>query len=257
MAAIPAERFPEERRLEVLRILASEGKVRATELAGRLGVSLDTVRRDLAELEAQDRLRRVHGGALPISTPGPARFTERIRQDMPVKSAIAAAAVGVIRPGEVAALSGGSTILAFARQLPDDLEATVVATNPDIVAALADHPKLTVDVVGGRLHSRARTVIGPDAVDTLRRVRPDVCVFSICTVHPTLGVTLREREEALVVRTMLERSARRINLSTAEKLGAAGPYPVAAVEDLDMIFTDAGETEVEPYRHLGIEVVRV
>jgi DeoR/GlpR family transcriptional regulator of sugar metabolism len=254
--AATAEHLPEERRLEIVRILASEGKVRATAVAGRLGVSLDTVRRDLAELEAQGRLRRVHGGALPVTTPGPDRFKDRLRQDMPSKNAIAAAAVGVVRRGDVVALNGGSTMLAFARQLPEDLEATVVATNPEIIAVLADHPRLTVDVVGGRLHPRARTVVGADAVDALRRVRPDVCVFSASTIHPKLGVTLNEREEADVVRTMLAASARRINLATAEKLGAAGPYPVLAAEDVDMLFTDATETDCEPYRALGIEVVR-
>lgn len=249
--------LPEERRGEVMRLLGIEGKVRAVEMAVRLGVSLDTVRRDLAELEERGRLRRVHGGALPVATPGPPRFAYRVHQDVAAKEAIASAAVGLVHPGEVIAVSGGSTVLAFARRLPDDLEATVVATNPEIVAALADHPRLTVDVVGGRLHPRARTVVGPMAVDALRSVRPDVCVFSSCTVHPALGVTFREREEALVIRTMLEGSARKVNLSTAARIGASGPYPVAPAADLDVLVTDAGDAACEPYRALGIEVVRV
>jgi DeoR/GlpR family transcriptional regulator of sugar metabolism len=251
------ELLPEERRDEVMRLLGIEGKVRAAEIAVRLGVSLDTVRRDLAELEARGQLRRVHGGALPVATPGPPRFTDRVHQDVAAKEAIANAAIGLVSPGEVIAVSGGSTVLAFARRLPDDFEATVVATNPDIVSALADHPRLTVDVVGGRLHPRARTVTGPMAVEALRSVRPDVCVFSSCTVHPALGVTFREREEAYVIRTMLEGSARKINLSTAAKVGASGPYPVTPAADLDVLVTDAGEEECEPYRALGIEVVRV
>jgi DeoR/GlpR family transcriptional regulator of sugar metabolism len=252
-----SELLPEERRGEVMRVLGIEGKLRAAELAVRLGVSLDTVRRDLAELEARGRLRRVHGGALPVATPGPPRFADRVQQDVDAKEAIASAAVGLVHTGEVIALSGGSTVLAFARRLPDDLEATVVATNPEIVAALADHTRLTVDVVGGRLHPRARTVTGPMAVDALRSVRPDVCVFSSCTLHPALGVTLREREEAIVVRTMLEGSARKVNLSTTAKLGASGPYPVTPVAELDVLVTDAGEAECEPYRALGLEVIRV
>lgn len=257
MTTTPIEFLPEERRGEVTRLLGVEGKVRAAEIAVRLGVSLDTVRRDLAELEARGRLRRVHGGALPVTTPGPPRFKDRVHQDVAAKEAIADAAVGLVNPGDVIAVSGGSTVLAFAQRLPDDFEATVVATNPDIVSALADHPRLTVDVVGGRLHPRARTVTGPMAVEALRSVRPDACVFSSCTVHPALGVTFREREEAYVIRTMLEGSARKINLSTAAKLGASGPYPVTPAADLDVLVTDAGDEECEPYRALGIEVVRV
>jgi DeoR/GlpR family transcriptional regulator of sugar metabolism len=88
-------------------------------------------------------------------------------------------------------------------------------------------------------------------------VHPDVCVFSACTLHPALGVTLREREEAMVVRTMLEGSARKVSLSTAAKLGASGPYPVAAVGALDVLVTDADDDACEPYRMLDIEVIRV
>jgi DeoR/GlpR family transcriptional regulator of sugar metabolism len=257
MTAPASEFLPDERRDEIMRVLGSEGKLRAAALATRLGVSLDTVRRDLAELETHGRLRRVHGGALPVATPGPPRFADRVQQDVSAKRAIASAAVDLVEAGEVIALSGGSTVLAFARSLPYDLEATVVATNPEIVAALADHPCLTVDVVGGRLHPRARTVTGPAAVDALRSVRPDVCVFSACTLHPALGVTLRERDEAVVVGTMLMQSARKVNLSTAAKLGASGPYPVIPAAELDVLVTDAGEAECEPYRALGIEVRRV
>jgi DeoR/GlpR family transcriptional regulator of sugar metabolism len=120
------------------------------------------------------------------------------------------------------ALSGGTTILEFARRLPDDLEATVIVTNPHIAVALADHPGLTVDVVGGRLHPRA---YGHRAGGSRRAapVRPDVCVLTACSLHPNVGMTLRQREEALVVRAMVKGAGALVSLTTASKLGSAGP----------------------------------
>jgi DeoR/GlpR family transcriptional regulator of sugar metabolism len=255
MAATP-ELLGAERREAILRRLQTEGKVRAAQLAADLGVSLDTIRRDLSELAAAGALRRVHGGALPPASPGPPGFKERLPDDARAKAAVAAAAVGLVRPGDVVALSGGTTILEFARRLPEDLEATVLATNPDIAVALADHPRLTVDVVGGRLHPQARTVTGPEAVDALRAVRPDLCVLSACSLHPVAGMTLRHREEALVVRAMVEGAARIVSLTTATKLGSAGPYPVAALDRIDTLVTDAADDELGVYRELGIDVVR-
>ena len=255
MAAV-RELLGEERREAILRRLETEGKVRASELSDDLGVSLDTVRRDLAELAAAGLLRRVHGGALPPSSPGPPSFKERLPEDVAAKASIAAAAVPLVRPGDVVALSGGTTILEFARRLPDDLEATVVATSPDIAVALADHPRLTVDVVGGRLHPQARTVTGAEAVASLRDVRADVCVLSACSLHPVAGMTLRHREEAAVVRAMVEPAARVVSLTTATKLGSAGPYTVAALDRIDTLVTEAPEDELGVYRALGIEVVR-
>jgi DeoR/GlpR family transcriptional regulator of sugar metabolism len=254
--AVVRELLGEERREAILRRLQSEGKVHAAELSEDLGVSLDTVRRDLAELATAGALRRVHGGALPPASPGPSSFKERLPDDTAAKAAIAAAAVALVRPGDVVALSGGTTILEFARRLPDDLDATVVATSPDIAVALADHPRLTVDVVGGRLHPQARTVTGPEAVDALRAVRPDVCVLSSCGLHPVAGMTLRHRDEAAVVRAMVDGAARIVSLTTATKLGSAGPYVVADLDRIDTLVTDAPAEDLGVYRDVGIEVVR-
>jgi DeoR/GlpR family transcriptional regulator of sugar metabolism len=258
MAAIDTGRelLGEERREVILRWLAAEGKVRASDLSLRLRVSLDTVRRDLQELSDAGLLRRVHGGALPPSPPGPDSFVERLPDDVAAKAAVAQAAVGLMRAGEVVAISGGTTTLEFARRLPENLEATVIATNPHIAVALADHPGLTVDVVGGRLHPAARTVVGPEAVDSLRLVRPDVCVLSACSLHPQAGMTLRHREEALVVRAMVEDAGRLISLTTAGKLGTAGPYPVAGIERIDTLVSDAPDDDLQVYRDLGVEVLR-
>jgi DeoR/GlpR family transcriptional regulator of sugar metabolism len=254
--AATRELLGEERREVILRRLQTDGKVRAARLSDELGVSLDTVRRDLAELAAAGALRRVHGGALPPASPGPSSFKERLPDDVDAKGAIAAAAVALVRPGDVVAVSGGTTILELARRLPDDLEATVVAMSPDVAVALADHPGLTVDVVGGRLHPQARTVTGPEAVEALRAVRPDLCLLSACSLHPVAGLTLRHREEAAVVRAMVEGAARVVSLTTAPKLGSSGPYPVAALERIDTLVTDAPDDELAVYRELGIEVVR-
>jgi DeoR/GlpR family transcriptional regulator of sugar metabolism len=243
------------RREAILAVLRRDGRVHAAELAQRFGVSLDTVRRDLQELADAGALRRVHGGALPAA-PGPERFVDRRADDVEAKSAIAAAAVGLIRPGEVVAVSGGTTVLELAQRLPDELTATVITTSPDIAVALADHPGLTVDMVGGRLHPDARTVTGPEAVDALRRVRPDVCVLSACSLDARAGLTLRHREEAEVVRAMVADAGRVLSLTTAAKLGSAGPYPIAGLERIDTLVTDAGDDEAAVYRDLGIEVVR-
>jgi DeoR/GlpR family transcriptional regulator of sugar metabolism len=87
-------------------------------------------------------------------------------------------------------------------------------------------------------------------------VRPDVCVLSACSLHPQAGVTLRHREEALVVRAMVEGAGRIVSLTTASKLGSAGPHVVAGIDRIDTLVSDASDSELQVYRDLGIEVVQ-
>ena len=93
-------------------------------------------------------------------------------------------------------------------------------------------------------------------MDALRRVRADVCVLSACSLHPGVGMTLRQREEAEVVRAMVEDAGRVVSVTTATKLGSAGPYPVADIERIDTLVSDAPDAELQVYRDLGIEVVQ-
>jgi DeoR/GlpR family transcriptional regulator of sugar metabolism len=246
-----------ERRQAILDRLSTDGKVVASQLVSTLGVSEDTVRRDLRELDAQGLVRRVHGGALPPTPTVNPRFVERRKVDPAGKAAIgAAAAAELVEPGSVVLLSGGTTVLEFARRLPDDLRATVLTTGPDIAAALADHPGLEVVMIGGRVQPDTHTVIGPEAVDAVRGVRADLCVLGVCSLHPEAGLTQIDREEALVERAMIASSARVATLTGADKLGFAGPWPVAAAGEIDVLVTDAPSDVTAPYASLGIEVVR-
>jgi DeoR/GlpR family transcriptional regulator of sugar metabolism len=256
MSATEQRALSGERRELLLRWLREEGRLRASEVAERLGVSLDTVRRDLQELADAGALRRVHGGALPPRSPGPADFAERRSWEEPGRASVAAAGAGLLRPGEVIALGGGTTIVELARQLAPGFEATALTTSPDVAAALAEHPGLTVDLAGGRLHPHARTVTGAAALDAMRAARPHVCVLSACSLHPAAGLTLRFREEAEVVRLMLERAERVHALLTASKLGTTAPYPVTEAERIDVLVTDAPDEDIEPFAALGIEVIR-
>src|SRR4051812_50075075 len=123
-----------ERRERLLEVLATDGRVVASEAAGRLGVSLDTVRRDLAELEAGGAVRRVHGGALPAR-----RFVDRREADVPEKATIAAAACGLIRDGQLRLLGGGATLPPPARPPPEAPAAPGGTRAPGGAPALPGH----------------------------------------------------------------------------------------------------------------------
>ena len=118
-------------------------------------------------------------------------------------------------------LDGGTTALELARRLPADRDCTVLTNSPPVAVALAAHPRAEVVLIGGRLLKDAQVTVGATAVDALRQVRADACVLGICSLHPELGVTVTDHDEAHVKRAMVEASAEVIALATADKLRTA------------------------------------
>ena len=246
--------FAADRHTEILAALDRAGRVVSVDVATRLGVSIDTVRRDLAELEASGALRRVHGGAVrPV--PGPQRFTERLERDDEHKATIARLAAEVLPRDGLVAIAGGTTALLLAQSLPPDFAGVIVTSSPDVALALRDHSRVEVDLLGGRLHRESQTVTGADTVAQLQALRPDVCVVGSCGVDADVGVTFHAREEAEVNRAMIERAARTIVLAAADKLGTASPYVVAAADRIDVLVTDAPRATLAAYEQLGVTVV--
>jgi DeoR/GlpR family transcriptional regulator of sugar metabolism len=243
-----------ERRQAILTRLERDGKVVASELVGALGVSEDTVRRDLRELAAGGLVQRVHGGALPPA-PAAAPFAQRLRVAPEAKAHLAEAALPLLEGANVVLLDGGTTALELARRLPADRACTVLTNAPPVAAALATHPSVEVVLIGGRLLKESQVTVGAAAVDALRQVRADVCVLGICSLHPELGVTATDHEEAEVKRAMVDAAAEVIALATAEKLHTAAPWVVAPVADLTHLVTDAGDELTADYAAAGVSVI--
>jgi DeoR/GlpR family transcriptional regulator of sugar metabolism len=246
--------FSSERQAAILARLARDGRVVSAMLADELQVSPDSIRRDLDDLEAAGALQRVHGGAIRVPAGNPA-FLERLEEADPGRQIVGARAADLIENDQLVLIGGGTTALATVRALRSDLRATVLTSSPDVALALRSHPGVTVDVLGGRLDRASQTLTGAETIEQLRRVRPDVCLVSPCWVDLDLGVTLRERAEAAVVKAMIDSSKRVIGLVPFAKMGSAGPYVVADVDRLDALVTDAPEHVAVQYGRLGIQLV--
>ncbi len=245
------------RRDVIVEVLRRDGRVLASELAQRLGVSDDTVRRDLSELADEGVLQRVHGGALPMSPALPS-FAARERQAPVAKRAIARAAAALVRDGQAVFLDGGTTARLVARHLAPELRATVITHSPPTAEVLAEHPSVDVALVGGRLLKLSRVAVGAATVDAIRSIRADLYFLGVNGLHHEVGISTHDPEEAHVKRAMIESAAETVALVSSEKLGTAGRYVVAPAAELTHLVTEraAPDELVAPFERLGITVVR-
>jgi len=120
---------PDPRRQQMLNLLEETGTLNVGELADRFGVSLVTVRKDLDELGAEGLLDRTFGGAVFSHRSRFNRsFLQRALEHRREKRAIAAAALEYIQDGDTIMLDAGTTTLALAQVLKEQIKNVFVIT---------------------------------------------------------------------------------------------------------------------------------
>jgi DeoR/GlpR family transcriptional regulator of sugar metabolism len=245
-----------QRRDLLLERLRVDGRLVAKDLAAELGVSEDSVRRDLRELAAAGLCQRVYGGALPVS-PAIADHAGRERVAPASKGRVAAAAARLVVPGSTAIIDGGTTALAVVRALPLDLAATVVTHSPTVAAALVDHRDVEVFLLGGRLFKHSLVTCGAAAVEAAQGVTADVFLLGVTGVHHEAGLTTGDADEAAMKRALARRAADTYVLASAEKIGAASRFAVLPLGEVTGVVTDA-DPDVPAVRDLvaaGVDLV--
>jgi DeoR/GlpR family transcriptional regulator of sugar metabolism len=227
-----------QRREFLLGRLHRDGRLVAKDVAAELGVSEDSVRRDLRDLAAAGLCQRVYGGALPAS-PAVADYTARRAVEADSKQRVATAAAALIKPGATVILDGGTTTLAVCDALPRDLAATVVTHSPTIATALAGHEHIEVYLLGGRLFRHSMVACGAATVEAAQAVHADVFLLGVTGVHPETGLTTGDADEAAMKRALAHQAADTYVLASSEKIGAASRFDVLPLAEVAAVITDA------------------
>jgi DeoR family transcriptional regulator of aga operon len=248
---------PVDRRHVILERVADEQTIHVGTLAGELGVSEMTIRRDIRRLERDGFLRQTYGGA----TAHQARalnvaFNARALQHPREKRLIAVRAASMIDGARTIFFGVGTTIEQFARYFHARPGLTVVTASLATASLLGTRAVRTV-AVGGEILRDDLTATGPIAVASLQHYHFDVAVISAAGVTARWGITEPSDEEADVQRTALRRSERVIVLADGSKVGQTHGAVVAPADVVETLVTDATAptSELDTIRGLGVRVL--
>ncbi len=250
-----------QRHREILNILAAEGQIRVPDLATRFEVTEETIRRDLASLEAQGGLVRTHGGALPSEKDSMHEqpYWKRELFMAKEKRAIARRAVENVAPGETIMIDGSSSALCAARELPD-LDVTVLTHSLQVAWTLADREHVNIVGIGGRLSRFSLSFIGSKTVNDLREYHANTLFFSCRGISLDWGLSDANEEQAILRGQMLTNSEKSICLADHSKFNVTALRHVADFADIDALITDdqVDDAVLKELRdkHVDIDVVR-
>ena len=246
-----------ERRQEIVTLVEHEGRSDVAELASRFGVTPETIRRDLTDLEQRRFLRRVHGGAIAIS-----RFraepavSEKAETMAAEKVAIAEAAVEFIPEQGSVLLDAGTSTLALARIFPDR-ELMVFTHSVAVALELAARRDVRLHVIGGRVRSRTLANVDDWALRQLADLRVDVAFVGTNGFSVDRGLSTPDPAEAAVKHAICRAAAQTIVLADHTKLDQEAAVRFAAIDEFDVLVSDRalGEQARRALEEADVEVV--
>ena len=248
-----------QRRETIAEQVAAYGEVEFQSLATQFGVSEMTIRRDVEALEADGFVRRIVGGAISVrSASAEPPFESRASASTHAKERIAQATVKLLIPGETVLLDSGSTVLSVARAIRrKDLKLTIVTPSTLAALELADAPDTTVYLTGGRLRPGELSLVGPDAIESLRGFNCDTFIMGVAGVDLRGGISDYHYDEAHVKQAGIASSRRTIVVADHSKLGHTALVKIADMSEAAILVTDAPESHpsLKHARSQGVQVV--
>jgi len=222
----------------ILDIARRTGNVSVDALAAEMGVTPQTIRKDLNILARRSMLSRVHGGA--VVTSGVDNLDREARRHVAAgaKAAIGAAAAALVPNGASLFINIGTTTEAMAQHLRDHRDLLVITNNLNVVEILARQPTIQVIAAGGKVRPSDGAVVGALAMDFIRGFKVDYALIGASAVDSTGTILDFDVDEVRVSQTIIAQSRTVILGVDQSKFGRAAPVSIGGVDAVDYLVTD-------------------
>lgn len=246
-----------ERRNAIKKFLVEAGIVSVSELCQYLNVSESTIRRDLDILDKENVLKKIHGGAVIVDDMAEPLFREREHDQVIEKDEIAKFAVSLISDGETVLLDSSTSTAAMVKYLKERKGITVVTNSISISNTLLDYPDIQVVVTGGYLRHRTGSLIGSNAVESLKGIWVDKAFISCSGICPYGGVTVTNLVTIEVRKQMVASAKQIFILADHTKLEKRCLARFASIKDIDFLITDhlISDKQRQEFINAGAEVL--
>ncbi|HEY9076584.1 MAG TPA: DeoR/GlpR family DNA-binding transcription regulator [Anaerolineaceae bacterium] len=257
MMEVRRQLYNVERQEEIRRFVEERQRVTISDICEQFVVSEATARRDLDALVEQNKIRRVHGGAIAISLPLPdlpvmQRSTEQVEE----KRRIGIEAAKLVADGDTVFLGGGTTVLEVARNLVNRRNLTVITNSQHVINLLSEIREITLICLGGMLRHGEGSFIGHLAEQSLSELRADRVIIGIRSIDPERGLTNDHLPETMTDRAILQIGREVIIVADHTKCGGVSAALVAPVKAIHVLVTDRGTSPefVKALENKGIRV---
>lgn len=226
----------------ILKLLEAHGACSVAELVDALGVSDETVRRDIKMLAGSDLVDRVRGGAMLPAFAREPEFQERMASNAAAKRAIARAAARLVENGDSLILENGSTSLYVARELRGHRDLFVVTNGLDIARSLLNNGN-RVHIACGQVRADDGAALGATAIEFVQRFRVRYAIITAGSVHVEDGLMNYYYDETEFSQAALAQASHIIAVTDHSKFRTQAPVKLCGFERIGTLITDRQPSE--------------
>ena len=235
------------RQIRLLEMVRTQGSVSVEQLADTLGVTLQTVRRDVQRLAETGLLARFHGGVrAPGATLENMAYTQRESLHAEGKARIARAVASQVPHGCSLILNIGTTTEAVAKALLHHKRLRVITNNLNVAAILCGNPDCEVIVAGGVVRPRDRGIVGEATVDFIRQFKVDIAVIGISGIETDGSLRDFDYREVKVAQTIVGQAREVWLAADSSKFNRPAMVEMASLAQIGRLFTDQAPPEPFP-----------
>lgn len=227
---------------DLMRIAREEGRIVAEEAAARMGVTVQTIRRDLLKLSDAGKLTRVHGGAVLPSGTANIGYDDRRSLHSDEKANIAAACAAAIPDNAAIFMNIGTTTEAVARALLGHSKLLVVTNNINVANILVANPDCEIVLAGGLLRRTDGGLVGALANRIVEQFKFDLAVIGCSAIDDDGDLLDFDIMEVGVSQTAIARSRKTFLVADHSKFSRTAPARIASLADINTFFTDRSLT---------------
>lgn len=252
-------RLPHDRQEAIYMLALRQGSVDVADLAERYGVTTETIRRDLSDMQSRQLLRRVHGGAVPVERMNHEPLLEaRDMVNAEEKLRIATAAVEEVPERGSVIIDSGTTGQRLAQVFPVERDVHVVTNSLITALTLSRRGLQELTVLGGLVRTKRHAMVDDTTRTELQHMVIDVLFLSCDGLSFQHGLTTPYREEHTIKRAMIERARRVVALVDQSKFHNVQMFSFASFDEIDVLVTDTrvDAEDVEVLEGHGIDVRR-
>src|SRR6201997_475086 len=230
---------PGPRRQQMLNLLEETGTLDVGELADRFGVSVVTIRKDLDELGAEGLLERTFGGAVFSHRSRFNRsFLQRAQEYRQEKLVIAATALEYIKEGDTIILDAGTTTLALAQLLKEQVKSVFVITRSVPAALELSSGGYDILLLGGIVRNKSLALLGRETLRIIERYRADKAFLGSSGFTAEMGHSTPNADDAQIKEAISRSADETFVLADSSKYGHNCLTSFVQLRDVHLTITD-------------------